>query len=87
LFVGASIAWNEEDRDTQELDEMQLVVDLLPTLMIEIKTIFLFGGGGGGGGGSSGGSRQWSLSRVHICHEASIQQGLAQLMAARETKP
>jgi len=40
LFVGASIAWNEEDRDTQELDEMQLVVDLLPTLMIEIKTIF-----------------------------------------------
>jgi hypothetical protein len=83
LFVGASIAWNEEDRDTQELDEMQLVVDLLPTLMIDIKTIFLFGGGGG----SSGGSREWSISRVHICHDASIQQGLAQLMTARKTKP
>jgi len=22
LFVGVSIAWNEEDRDTQKLDEM-----------------------------------------------------------------
>jgi hypothetical protein len=85
LFVGTSIAWNEEDRDIQELDEMQLVVDLLPTLMIEMKTVFLFGGGGGGG--SSGGSREWSISRVHICHDASIQQGLVQLMAARKTKP
>jgi hypothetical protein len=84
LFVGASIAWNEEDRDTQKLDEMQLVVDLLPTLMIEIKAVFLFGGGGGG---SSGRSQEWSISRVHICHAASIQQGLAQLMAARKTKP
>ncbi len=83
MFVGASIAWNEEDRDTQELDEMQLVVDFLRTLMIEIKTIFLFGGGGG----SSGGSREWSISRVHICHDASIQQGLAQLMTSRKTKP
>jgi hypothetical protein len=85
LFVGASIAWNEEDRDTQELDKMQLVVDLLPTLMIEIKTVFLFGGGGGGG--SSGGSPEWSISQVDICHDASIQQGLVQLMAARNTKP
>jgi len=82
LFVGASIAWNEEDRDTQELDEMQLEVDLLLTLMIEIKTIFLFGGGG-----SIGRSREWGISRVHICHDASIQQGLAQLIAARKTKP
>ncbi len=85
MFVGASITWNEEDRDTQELDEMQLVVDLLPTLMIEIKTVFLFGGGGGGG--ISGGSREWSISRVHVCHDASIQQGLVQLMATRKTKP
>jgi hypothetical protein len=23
LFVGASIAWNEEDRDTQKLDELK----------------------------------------------------------------
>jgi hypothetical protein len=69
LFVGASIAWNEEDKDTQELDKMQLVVDVLPTLMIETKTVFLFGGGGGG---SSGRSREWSISRVHICHDASI---------------
>jgi len=84
LFVGASIAWNEEDRDTQELDEMQLIIDLLPTLMIEIKTVFLFGGGGGG---SSGGSPEWSISQVDICHDASIQQGLVQLMAARNTKP
>jgi hypothetical protein len=84
LFVGASIAWNEEDGDTQERDEMQLVVDLLSTLMIEIKTVFLFGGGGGG---ISGGSREWSISRVHICHDASIQQGLVQLMATRKTKP
>jgi hypothetical protein len=52
LFVGASIARNEEERDTQELDEMQLVVNLLPTLMIEIKIVFLFGGGGGISGGS-----------------------------------
>jgi hypothetical protein len=85
LFVGASIAWNEEDRDTQELDEMQLVVDLLPTLIIEIKAAFIFGGGGGGG--INGRSREWSMSRVHICHDASIHQGLAQLMAARKTKP
>ncbi len=63
---------------------MQLVVELLPTLMIKIKTVFLFGGGGGG---SSGGSREWNISWVHICHDASIQQGLAQLMAARKTKP
>jgi hypothetical protein len=84
LFVGTSIAWNEEDRDIQELDKMQLVVDLLPTLMIEMKTVFLFGGGGGG---SSGGSREWSISRVHICRDASIQEGLVQLMAARKTKP
>ncbi len=55
---------------------MQLVVDLLPTLMIEIKTVFLFGGGGGG---ISGGSREWSISHVHICHDASIQQGLCNL--------
>ncbi len=87
LFVGASIAWNEEDRDTQELDEMQLVVNLLPTLMIETKAVFLFGGGGGGGGSSSGGSQDWSIGRVHICHVASIQQGLVQLIAARKTKP
>jgi hypothetical protein len=67
---------------------MQLVVDILPTLMIKIKTVFLFGGGGGGGGGgSSGRSREWSISRVHICHDASIQQRLAQLIAARKTKP
>jgi hypothetical protein len=52
--------------------------------MIKIKTVFLFGGGGGG---SSGGSREWNISWVHICHDASIQQGLAQLMAARKTKP
>ncbi len=84
MFVGASIAWNEEDRDTQELDEMQLVVDFLPTLMIEIKTVFLFGGGGGG---INGGSREWSISRVHICHDVSIQHGLVQLMATRKTKP
>jgi len=84
LFVGTSITWNEEDRDIQELDEMQLVVDLLPTLMIEIKTVFLFGGRGGG---SSGRSREWSTSRVHICRDTSIQEGLAQLMAARKTKP
>ncbi len=75
MFVGASIAWNEEDRDTRELDEMQLVVDLLPTLMIEIKTILLFGGGGGSSGGSC---RNWNISRVHICHDASIQQRLVQ---------
>jgi hypothetical protein len=47
LFVGASIAWNEEDRDTQELDEMQLVVNLLPTLMIEIKNKGVPNGKGG----------------------------------------
>jgi len=51
--------------------------------MIEIKTVLLFGGGGG----NSGRSREWNISRVHICHDASIQQGLVQLMAARKTKP
>jgi hypothetical protein len=59
LFVGTSIAWNEENTNIQEHDEMQLVVELLPTLMIKIKTVFLFGGGGGG---SSGGSREWNIS-------------------------
>jgi len=45
--------------------------------VIEIKTVLLFGGGGGC---NSGGSR------VHICRDASIQQGLAELMSARKTK-
>ncbi len=82
MFVGAFIAWNEKDRDTQELDKMQVVVDLLPTLMIEIKTVFLFGGGG-----SCGGSQEWIISWVHLCHDASIQQGLVQLMVIRKNKP
>jgi len=51
--------------------------------MIEIKTVLLFGGGGGC---NSGGSREWNMNQVHICHDASIQQGLVQLLAARKTK-
>jgi hypothetical protein len=52
ISMGLLVCRSLQDRDTQELDEMQLVVDLLPTLMIETKTIFLFGGGGGSSGGS-----------------------------------
>jgi len=52
--------------------------------VIEITIELLFGGGGGGC--NSGGSWEWNMSRVHVCRDASIQQGLVQLMAARKTK-
>jgi len=51
--------------------------------MIEIKTVLLFGGGGGC---NCGASREWNMSQVHICHDASIQQRLVQLVAVRKTK-
>jgi hypothetical protein len=51
--------------------------------MIEIKIVLMFGGGGGC---NSGESWEWNMSWVNICHDASIQQGLLQLMAARKTK-
>jgi hypothetical protein len=84
LHVRASIASNEEDRDTQELDEMQIVVDLLPTLMIEIKTVFLFGGGEGG---SSGGSREWSISRYIYVMTHPFSKGLCNLWQQEKLNP
>jgi len=76
-----SIAWNEKDRDTQELDKMQLVVDLLPTLMIKIKTVFFFGGGG-----SSGGSREWNISPVYVMMHP-FRKGLCNLWQQEKLNP
>jgi hypothetical protein len=40
LFVATTISRNEEHMNARELEEMQIVINFLPALVVQIQTIF-----------------------------------------------
>lgn len=80
LLVAATIAGDEQDGDPRELDELEMVVNLLPAFMIEKEAIF-------GGGGCVGGRRQGDVGRVHVGHDAASGEGVVKAEKANNAYP
>lgn len=79
LLVAAAIAWDEENRDTVEVAEVVVEVDLLPALVVEEEGVPVGGDVLGGGDGDVG--------RVHVGHDAAVGDGAEQPGERRERDP
>jgi hypothetical protein len=76
LLVGATIAWNKENWHTRELGKMKLMVNLLPTLMVQVQSMPIVIACGILLRDSR---RNRNVRGIHVGHGASVHQRLAQL--------
>lgn len=70
LLVRATISRNEENRNSGQFHEMKLVIDLLPSFVVEKQRIFVTS--------AVQGRRERNISGVHVCHNTSFQQWLVE---------